>query len=242
MVKKRPKRDTEELGKEEEWLNWLNSKQNESVLYVSFGSLTRFPHAQVVEIAHGFKNSGQNFIWVIKENDKDKDREGFLQEFEERMKESKKGYIIWDWAPQLLILDHLATGGIVIHCGWNSILESLNVGLPMITWPVFVEQLYNEKFLVDVLKIAVPVGVKENKLWISISVEEVVRKKEIVKAVEILMGSGQESKEIRKRAKKLGESAKRTIEEDGHSYNNLIQLIDELKSLKKSKALGNRED
>ena len=158
------------------------------------------------------------------------------------MKESNKGYIIWDWAPQLLILEHPATGGIVTHCGWNSTLESVNVGLPMITWPVFAEEFYNEKLLVDVLKIGVPVGAKVNKLWTNISVEEMVRREEIVKSVKILMGSGQESKEMRMRAKKLGDTAKRTIVKGGDSYNNLIQLIDELKSLKKSKELSNKED
>ncbi|RHN46597.1 putative soyasapogenol B glucuronide galactosyltransferase [Medicago truncatula] len=230
------------LGKHTELLNWLNSKENESVLYVSFGSFTRLPYAQLVEIVHGLENSGHNFIWVIKRDDTDEDGEGFLQEFEERIKESSKGYIIWDWAPQLLILDHPATGGIVTHCGWNSTLESLNAGLPMITWPIFAEQFYNEKLLVDVLKIGVPVGAKENKLWLDISVEKVVRREEIEKTVKILMGSGQESKEMRMRAKKLSEAAKRTIEEGGDSYNNLIQLIDELKSLKKSKALCNKQD
>jgi UDP:flavonoid glycosyltransferase YjiC (YdhE family) len=165
------------IGKETELLNWLNSKQNESVLYVSFGSLTRHFHAQLVEIAHGLENSGHNFIWVVRKNDRDdEDGEGFLRDFEERMKESSKGYIIWNWVPQLLILDHLATGGIVTHCGWNSVLESLSVGLPMITWPIFAEQFENEKLVVDVLKIGVAVGTKENKIWNSFSVEAMVRR------------------------------------------------------------------
>jgi hypothetical protein len=56
------------------------------------------------------------------------------------------------------------------------------------------------------------------------------------------MGSDQESKEMRMRAKKLGDAAKRTIEKGGHSYNNLIKLIAELKSLKKSKELGEKAD
>jgi UDP:flavonoid glycosyltransferase YjiC (YdhE family) len=209
-------------------------------LYVSFGSLTRLAHAQLVEIAHGLENSGHNFIWVVRKNDRDEGESNFLQDFEQRMKESKKGYIIWNWAPQLLILDHPATGGIVTHCGWNSILESLNAGFPMITWPMFADQFYNEKLLVDVLKIGVPVGAKESKLWNSVSVEAVVKREEIAKAVEILMGRGQESKEMRKRSKELGYAAKRTIEEGGHSYNTLIQLIDELKSLKKSKAFDEK--
>ncbi|KAJ1387581.1 UDP-glucuronosyl/UDP-glucosyltransferase [Sesbania bispinosa] len=229
----------EDLAKEPEWLIWLNSKQNESVLYVSFGSLTRLPHAQIIELAHGLENSGHNFIWVIrKKDDGDEDEENFLQDFEQRMKESNKGYIIWNWAPQLLILDHPAIGGIVTHCGWNSILESLNVGLPMITWPMFAEQFYNERLLVDVLKIGVPVGVKENKFWTSMGEEAMVKREEIVRAVVLLMESSQESNEMRRRVRKLADAAKRTIEEGGHSYNNLIQLIDELKSLKISKALG----
>ncbi|CAL5192408.1 unnamed protein product [Lathyrus oleraceus] len=225
------------FGKEKELLNWLNSKPNDSVLYVSFGSLTRLCYAQIVEIAHGLENSRHNFIWVVREKDKDEDKEGFLHDFEKRMKESNKGYIIWNWAPQLLILDHPSTGGIVTHCGWNSILESVSSSLPMITWPMFADQFFNEKLVVDVLKIGVSVESKVNKFWLGIVEEIVVKREEIVKAVEILMGNGQEGKEMRIRAKKLGDAAKRTIEEGGDSYNNLIQLIDELKSLKKSKQI-----
>ncbi|KAK7395035.1 hypothetical protein VNO78_15577 [Psophocarpus tetragonolobus] len=228
----------EDLAEEPEWLNWLNSKQSESVLYVCFGSLIWLPHAQLVELAHGLEHSGHSFIWVIRRNNESENGNNFLQEFEQKMKESKKGYIKWNWGPQLLILDHAAIGGIVTHCGWNSIIESVSAGLPMITWPIFAEQFYNEKLLVDVLKIGIPVGVKENKFWMRLGGEAMVRREEVVKAVMLLMGSSQDSKEMRKRTRKLGDAAKRTIEAGGHSYNNLIQLIDELKSLKISKALA----
>ncbi|KAL1352818.1 hypothetical protein HN51_016797 [Arachis hypogaea] len=226
-----------DLIEEPYWLNWLNSKQSDSVLYVSFGSLTRLSYAQIVEIAHGLENSGHNFIWVVRkkgEGDGEGEEECFLQDFEARMKESDKGCIIWNWAPQLLILDHPATGGIVTHCGWNSILESVSSGLPMITWPLFAEQFYNEKFLVQVLKIGVSVGAKVNKFWSTVGEDGIVGREELVKAVKTLMGS-EESREMRKRAKKLGDAAKRTIEEGGTSYNNLMQLMDELKSLKMSR-------
>ncbi|XP_004492515.1 soyasapogenol B glucuronide galactosyltransferase [Cicer arietinum] len=229
------KRHNEDLVVESKLLNWLNSKPDDSVLYVSFGSLTKLPHAQLVELAHGLENSRHNFIWVVRR--KDEDGESFLEDFEERMKESKKGYIIWNWAPQVLILDHPATGGIVTHCGWNSILESLSAGLSMITWPMFAEQFYNEKLLVDVLKIGVPVGSKVNKFWASVGEDAVVKREEIAKAVVLLMGSEEESIEMRRRARKIGDAAKKSIEEGGSSYNNLMQLIDELKSLKISRGL-----
>ncbi|XP_004492517.1 soyasapogenol B glucuronide galactosyltransferase [Cicer arietinum] len=236
-VEKARRGHSKDLAVESELLNWLNSKENESVLYVSFGSLTRLSHAQIVELAYGLENSSQSFIWVIRKKDKDEDGEGFLEDFEERMKESKKGYIIWNWAPQVLLLDHPATGGIVTHCGWNSILESLSAGLSMITWPMFAEQFYNEKLLVDVSKIGVPVGSKVNKFWASVGEDAVVKREEIAKAVALLMGSEEESIEMRRRARKIGDAAKKSIEEGGSSYNNLMQLIDELKSLKISRGL-----
>ncbi|KAJ1387579.1 UDP-glycosyltransferase family, conserved site [Sesbania bispinosa] len=229
----------EVLAEEPEWLNWLNSKQDETVLYMSFGSIVRVTQAQLVEIAHGLENSGHNFIWVIRKmgsgDHEDGENNNILKDFEKRMKESKRGYIIWNWAPQLFILDHPAIGGFVTHCGWTSVLESLKAGLPMVTFPFFAEQFYNEKLLVDVLKIGVPVGAKQNKLWASVSEEDpVVTREEISKAAALLMG-GEEGREMRRRARKLGDAAKKTIEEGGHSYNNLIQLLDELKSLKKAR-------
>ncbi|WVZ07792.1 hypothetical protein V8G54_021138 [Vigna mungo] len=194
-------------------------------------------HAQLVELAYGLENSGHSFIWIIRKKDANENEYSFLQEFEDKMKESKKGFIIWNWAPQLLILNHPAIGGIVSHCGWNSLLESLSAGLPVITWPMFAEQFYNEKLVVDVLKVGVSVGTKENKFWALGDKDDVVERVEITKAVLQLMET-EEGREMRRRAIKLGDASKKTIEKGGHSYNNLIQLIDELKSLKISKALA----
>ncbi|PNX54406.1 soyasapogenol B glucuronide galactosyltransferase-like protein, partial [Trifolium pratense] len=112
-----------------------------------------------------------------------------------------------------------------------------SVGLPMITWPMFAEQFYNEKLLVDILKIGVSVGSKVNKFWPSVGDDDVVRREEIAKAVEVLMGRGDESGKIRRRARKLCDEAKKSIEEGGSSYNNLIQFIDEIKSLKISRQI-----
>jgi hypothetical protein len=105
---------------------------------------------------------------------------------------------------------------------------------------MFAEQFYNEKLLVDVLKVGVPVGSKVNKFWWSLGEDALVRREEITKAVVLLMGSEEESIEIRSRAKKLGDAAKKSIEEGGSSRNNLMQLIDELKSYKISRGLENK--
>lgn len=221
-------------------LNWLNSKEQNSVLYVCFGSLTRFPTIQLVEIAHGLEASEHPFIWVVlnkKENsdddeDIDKENEGFLERFEERMKESQKGLVIREWAPQMLILEHPALGGTVTHCGWNSIVEAVTAGLPMITWPLFAEQFYNEKLLTEVVRIGVSVGVKKWSFdWWHIE-KEVVKRDKVEKVVRFLMSHEEEALEMRKRVKKLSEAAKVAVESGGSSQSNLTALINELKSLK----------
>ncbi|GMN21738.1 hypothetical protein TIFTF001_047318 [Ficus carica] len=128
------------------------------------------------------------------------------------MKESKMGFVVRHWAPQMLILDHPATGAMVTHCGWNSIMEAVAAGKPMITWPLFGEQFYNEKLVTDVLRIGVAVGVREWSFdWWRLG-KEVVKRGQVEKAVEFLMGGGVEAAEMRKRVRKLAEDAKKAVE------------------------------
>lgn len=224
-------------AKEEEekegWVKWLDSKAESSVIYVSFGSMNKFPYSQLVEIARALEDSGKDFIWVVRKNDGG-DGDSFLEEFEKRVKESGKGYLIWGWAPQLLILENSKIGGLVTHCGWNTVVESVNAGLPMVTWPLFAEHFFNEKLVVDVLKIGVPVGAKEWRNWNEFG-SEVVKREEIGNAIALLMGGGEEDGEMRKRAKALSDAAKRAIKVRGTSYNNIKDLLRELNSIKVSK-------
>ena len=144
--------------------------------------------------------------------------------FEERTK--GKGLIIRGWAPQVLILDHKAVGGFVTHCGWNSAIEGIAAGLPMVTWPMGAEQFYNEKLLTKVLKTGVNVGatelVKKGKLISREEVEKAVR--------EVIVG--EEAEERRERAKKLGEMAKAAVEEGGSSFKDLNKFMVEVNGRK----------
>ncbi|XP_019169295.1 PREDICTED: scopoletin glucosyltransferase-like [Ipomoea nil] len=210
---------------EEECLNWLNSKNPNSVVYVCFGSMSIFSAAQLREIAAGLEASGQPFIWVVKQNMKEEEMKEWMPEgFEETMQD--RGLIIRGWAPQVLILDHEAVGGFVTHCGWNSLLEGVTAGVPMVTWPLSAEQFFNEKMVTQILKIGVPVGAQA---WTRRTDSRApINRENIEIAVKELM-IGEEAEERRSRAIALGNMAKKAVEPGGSSDTDLCSLLEELR-------------
>ncbi|KAF8395300.1 hypothetical protein HHK36_019243 [Tetracentron sinense] len=214
---------------ENQCLKWLDSKQPSSVVYACLGSLCRLIPSQLIEIGLGLEASNQPFIWVIKVGDKSSELEKWLVEegFEERTK--GRGLLIRGWAPQVLILSHPAIGGFLTHCGWNSTLEGVCAGVPLITWPLFAEQFYNEKLIIQLLRIGVKVGVEVPVRW---GEEEkagvLVKREEVKKAVDQLMDEGEEGEERRKRARELGEMAKKAMEEEGSSHFNMTLMIQDI--------------
>ncbi|KAK6246424.1 hypothetical protein SCA6_009514 [Theobroma cacao] len=174
------------------------------------------------EIAKGLEASGQDFIWVLKKGEK---QEWLPEGFEERVK--GKGLMIRGWAPQVLILDHEAVGGFITHCGWNSTIESISAGVPMVTWPLYAEQFCNEKLVTDVLKIGVDVGAKEWHRWVD-DTKFSVTKEDIERAVTRIM-VGKEAEGIRNRARALKDMARKAAEGGGSSYSDLNALLEELR-------------
>ncbi|KAK7400760.1 hypothetical protein VNO78_12066 [Psophocarpus tetragonolobus] len=208
---------------EHECLKWLDTKRPNSVIYVCFGSVVNLSDSELREIAMGLRASGQQFIWVVRKSGKDGEK-WILDGFEKRME--GKGLIIRGWAPQVLILEHEAIGAFVTHCGWNSTLEAVTAGVPMVTWPLFADQFYNEKLVTEVLKIGVPVGVKT---WVGFEGANVASDA-VEKAVKRIM-NGKEAIEMRNKAKVLSQQARLAMEEGGSSYTDLNALIEELSSL-----------
>ncbi|CAB4320867.1 unnamed protein product [Prunus armeniaca] len=179
--------------------------------------MTNFSDPQLLEIALGLEAYGQEFIWVVKKEKKEKE-EWLPEGFEQRME--GKGVIIRGWAPQVLILEHQAIGGFVTHCGWNSILEGVSSGVPMITWPVSAEQFYNEKLVTEILRIGVAVGSEKWAPLVDVKKEASVKRDAIEKAVAQVM-VGDKAEEMRSRARALGEMARRAVEEGGSSFSDL---------------------
>jgi len=149
--------------KEHECLRWLDMQPDNSVVFLSFGSLDTFPKKQLEEMAIGLEKSGQRFLWVVRSprnNPGDAlgqplpepDLEALLPEgFLERTKD--RGLVLKSWAPQVDVLRHKATGAFVTHCGWNSTLEGIMAGLPLLCWPLYAEQGMNKVFIVEEMKI-----------------------------------------------------------------------------------------
>ncbi|XVF45091.1 hypothetical protein PTKIN_Ptkin02bG0178000 [Pterospermum kingtungense] len=208
-----------------ECLRWLDSKKNNSVLYICFGSVSWFSASQICEIAKGIEASGQDFIWVVRKVINEDEEEWLPEGFEQRME--GKGLIVRGWAPQLLILEHEAIGGFMTHCGWNSTLESITAGVPMVTWPLSNEQFSNEKLITEILRVGVGVGAQEWSRWME-KKKFLIPKENIANAVTELM-LGAEAKNIRNRVSALREMAKRAVEEGGSSHSDLKDLLDGLR-------------
>ncbi|XP_028785418.1 hydroquinone glucosyltransferase-like [Neltuma alba] len=209
-------------------VEWLENQTPRSVLYVSFGSGGTLSGEQLNELALGLELSGQKFLWVVRKpsesansaylSDEKQDSLQFLPSgFIERTKE--RGLVASSWAPQSEILRHSSTGGFLTHCGWNSILESIVCGVPMMTWPLFAEQKMNAVLLTEGLKVAL--RPKENERGI-------VEKEEIAEMVRRLMEGREEGNGIRRRIEELKDAASSALKKDGSSTKALSQVVDQI--------------
>ncbi|KAG7592615.1 UDP-glucuronosyl/UDP-glucosyltransferase [Arabidopsis thaliana x Arabidopsis arenosa] len=145
------------LWKEEtECLDWLDSKTTpNSVVFVNFGCITVMSAKQLVEFAWGLAASGKEFLWVIRPDLVAGETTVILSEF---LTETADRGMLVSWCPQEKVLSHPMVGGFLTHCGWNSTLESISGGVPMICWPFFAEQQTNCKFCCDEWGVGIEIG------------------------------------------------------------------------------------
>ncbi|KAJ7972197.1 Glycosyltransferase [Quillaja saponaria] len=202
---------------------WLDEQEPKSVIYVSFGTTSTLEDAQIKELANGLEQSKQKFIWVLRDADKgdvfnaDQVRKVELPNgFEEKVE--GRGLIVRDWAPQLEILSHNSTGGFMSHCGWNSSMESITMGVPIATWPMHSDQPRNAVLITKVLKVGLVVKDWEHR-------DQLVKSSVVENAVKRLMVS-KEGCEIRKKATDLGNAMRKTAEEGGVSCLELDSFIE----------------
>ena len=217
---------TSDGDEKSECLTWLDKQPTSSVLFVSFGTGGTLSQEQLTQLALGLEKSGQRFVWVVKSpNDKSSSATYFSVQskqnpldflpdgFLERTKEV--GLVVPSWAPQVKILNHGSIGGFLTHCGWNSTLESILSGVPLIAWPLFAEQKFNSILVCEELK----VGLKAKK-----NEKGIVEDEEIAKLVRELM-EGEEGKVLRKKMKELQEASKVALSDEGSSTKTLAEVV-----------------
>ncbi|XP_075485688.1 UDP-glycosyltransferase 76B1-like [Primulina tabacum] len=200
-------------------ISWLDTQKPSSVIYVSFGSAAKMDEKDVREVAWGLAHSMQPFLWVVRPGSVQGSAwlESFPNEFLEVV--SKRGCIV-KWAPQQEVLSHPAVGGFWTHSGWNSVLESICEGVPMICSSLFADQPVNSRYVSDVWQL----GIK---------LEYGLKREEIESAIRKIMLDRQ-GQEIRERALHLKEKIDVSLKTDGFSSQSLNALSDLISSFKSS--------
>ncbi|KAL5211591.1 hypothetical protein ABZP36_022438 [Zizania latifolia] len=203
---------------------WLDEQAPGSVVYVSFGSVVRKLPKELFDVGHGLEDSGKPFLWVVKESEAATPE---VQEWLDALKArtAGRGLVVRGWAPQLAILSHGAVGGFVTHCGWNSLLEAISHGVPVVTWPHFADQFLNERLVVDVLGVGVPIGVTVPVRMLDDESMPVARV-DVVRAVSALMDGSEEAMERRRKATEYGERARMAMAKGGSSDENMTRLAE----------------
>ncbi|KAK2975670.1 hypothetical protein RJ640_025966 [Escallonia rubra] len=198
------------LAQERSSISWLDLQKPKSVLYVSFGSIAAIDETDFIEMAWGLANSKQQFLWVV--------RPGTIRgsEWLEALPKwfleavGERGHIV-KWAPQHEVLAHPATGAFWTHCGWNSTLESICEGVPMICSPSFGDQMVDARYVDGVWKIGM-------------LLEDAMERGKIERAIQRVLVD-KDGEEMRERIAVLKKKVNLCLKEGGSSYRSLGSLV-----------------
>nr|ADE76584.1 unknown [Picea sitchensis] len=206
-----------------DFATWLDSNPRHSVIYVSFGDCARVSQSQIEEIAIGLLESRISFFWALPPETVKSDAtlseilpDGFLDQIK------GKGVVVSSWSRHhhLALLSHRSIGGFFTPCDWNSILQSLCIGVPLLGFPLHADQYTNCMLVSDEMGIAMKVrhsGIEG----------ETIGSKEIARNVKALM-RGEGGKRARKNMKRLRRIATKATIEGGSSARNLDNFVEEL--------------
>ncbi|GMH02494.1 hypothetical protein Nepgr_004333 [Nepenthes gracilis] len=190
------------------YFQWLNAQPKNSVLYVSFGSFIPISSAQMDEISKGLRDSGVRYLWVVREAAAWRLEDGGCA----------KGFIV-PWCDQLRVLRHRSVGGFMTHCGWNSTLESAFCGVPVLTFPLVMDQSPNSKLLVEDWQVGWRMKRQMGK-------EVLVKGEEIGWKVKIFMDlESAKRKILEERCKLIQEMCQAAIAECGSSETSLSEFF-----------------
>uniref|UniRef100_M8C3H9 Cytokinin-O-glucosyltransferase 1 n=1 Tax=Aegilops tauschii TaxID=37682 RepID=M8C3H9_AEGTA len=200
-------------------VSWLDTQPSASVLYVSFGSQNSIRQAQMAVLARALEHTGRPFIWAIRPpvGLAVAVSEWLPEGFEKRARDKNRGLVVRGWAPRVRILAHRSTCAFLSHCGWNSVLESLLHGVPLLGWPLAADQFYNVEMLERECGVCVEVarGNREDA-----APSEIDR---VTELVETVMGQTSKAAKMRRRMKYIGELMRGAATDDGGSLKKALE-------------------
>uniref|UniRef100_J3LWD4 Glycosyltransferase n=1 Tax=Oryza brachyantha TaxID=4533 RepID=J3LWD4_ORYBR len=209
-------------------IRWLDAQEERSVLYISFGSINTLRLDQMVDLAAALELTGRPFVWAIRPpvgfdtngGAFSVERPPMPEGFVERARAKNTGLLIHGWAPQVIILAHRATGAFLSHCGWNSALESLAHGLPILAWKLMADQFFNARMLEEQWGACVEVS-RGNGPG-----SPAPGRQRLADAVEEVMGSSTAVGDtMRRRADEIREMIGRALEGGGSSVTALDEFL-----------------
>lgn len=218
------------LEEDHKSLLWLDKQSSGSVLYVSFGSVATVSLEQVKQLAWGLEMSQQAFLWVVR-TDLVRDLKGdttFQTTFAEFVHRTRDRALFVPWVPQALVLSHPAVAAFLTHCGWNSTIESICSGVPMLCWPQFVDQPTNCFYITRVWNVGLELD-REVRTGLVLQ-EEVERK---VRRIMSIRGDDQSDDPeivlIRNNCRELRNASKKAVMKGGSSHTALLDFVQQMK-------------
>ncbi|WOH14067.1 hypothetical protein DCAR_0933583 [Daucus carota subsp. sativus] len=200
------------LWKEEtSCIDWLDNREPNSVIYVNFGSITPMSATQLTEFAWGLANSNKHFLWIVRPDIIAGDEAMVPPEF---LAETRERGMLASWCSQEQVLKHPATAGFLTHSGWNSSMETLSSGVPVICWPFFSDQQTNCKYSCA-------------EWGIGLEIDNNVKRNEVEELVRELM-DGEKGKQMKKNALEWRKKAEAAAASSGSSAMSLDRLVTEV--------------
>ncbi|PON90922.1 UDP-glucuronosyl/UDP-glucosyltransferase [Trema orientale] len=192
-------------------LEWLDQKQANSVVYVNYGSVTTMTDQHFKEFAWGLAKSKHSFLWIVRPDVvTGGDSVALPEEFFEEIKD--RGLLV-SWCPQLKVLEHPSVVVFLTHCGWNSCMETVSAGVPVICWPFFADQHTNCRYACTTWGIGMEVNNDVKLDQVAALVKEMIE--------------GDEGMKLREKALEWKKKAVEATDTTGSSYNDFDKLVKE---------------
>ncbi|KAI4991888.1 hypothetical protein ZWY2020_040274 [Hordeum vulgare] len=198
------------------YMEWLGAQPERSVVYVSFGSIWTYSEQQMEEIADGLRRCGRPYLLVVRKDGRQEDVSRCLEDV---VKEGK-GMVV-EWCDQPEVLSHPSVGCFVTHCGWNSTLEAMALGVPVVAAPSMFDQPTNAMLIEEEWA----AGVRGDR-----NGDGIFAGAELARCVELVMGDGARALEVRTKVESLKGMARDAMAPRGPAERNLRSFVLEVQT------------